>query len=57
VSDLPPLGQDIEQRLKALEAAAAAKEHALAAWVKANWVHFVNLGGITYLVAAARHLL
>ena len=57
MSDLPPLGQDIEQRLKALEAAAAAKEHALAAWVKANWVHFVNLGGITYLVAAARHLL
>jgi hypothetical protein len=57
MSDLPTLGQDIEQRLKALEVAAVAKEHAVVTWVKANFLHFVNLGGITYLVAAAKHLL
>ena len=36
----------LEARLKALEAAAIAKEHHIVAWLKANWVHYANFGGI-----------
>jgi hypothetical protein len=45
---LPSLGADIEQRLKALEVAAVAKEHALVAKLKANFPHFVTWAGIAY---------
>jgi hypothetical protein len=54
---LPTLAADVEARLKALEVAAVAKEHAVVTWVKANFLHFMNMGGIAYLVAAAKHLL
>jgi hypothetical protein len=42
MTDLPPIGADIEQRLKALEASIVAKEHALVTKLKANLPHFVT---------------
>ena len=36
----------LEARLKALEAAAIAKEHHTVTWIKTNWVHYANFAGI-----------
>jgi hypothetical protein len=36
----------IEARIKALEAAAIAKEHSIATWLKSNWLHIANGAGI-----------
>jgi hypothetical protein len=54
MTDLPPLAQDIEQRLKALEVAAVAKEHALVTKIKANFPHFVTWLGLAYTIFAKK---
>jgi hypothetical protein len=58
---LPSVGQDIEQRLKALEEMEAAKAEAFGTkaknWVKGNWLHVVNAGGIAYSIATLKHFL
>jgi len=36
----------IKAHLAALEAKAAAEEHAVSTWFKSNWLHIVNAGGI-----------
>ena len=58
---LPPIGQDIEQRLKALEEMEAAKAEAFGTkikrWTANNWLHVVNAGGIAYSIATLKHFL
>jgi len=41
---------DLEARVKALEAAAAAKEHHVLAWIKANWAHYVTWVGLAWQI-------
>jgi hypothetical protein len=41
----------LEARLKVLETAALAKEHAFAAWLKKEAVHYANFAGIAVALA------